>query len=545
VLEESGRAVEAILLPETVDERQGEVQVTLNASLAATLIDALQATDNALDESSYCAPMVADQLLPNAATALALNELALDEADLQVELDELIRADIERLVGLQLPGGGWGWCFGSSSDSFLTAYILFALFKAEQAGFDVPGDVIEDAARVVSRSVKEADSLNDRSEVNAQAFYLYVLAELNEADPVDLDDLFQEHRDLMDSYAKALLAMAYTLSNGNNAHRQALLGDLNDSVAVSATGAHWQDAEPDWNNLGSDIRSTAMILDAFARSDPDNILAPNTVRWLITARQASHWPTSHETAWSILALADWMAVSGELEADFGYQFLVNGDLSLDGRFEAGNVASSDETAIPVDELNLDEVNFLDFSRGEGDGRLYYTAHLDSFVRAEGVEAVDRGIIVQRTYYDAACDPEETECEPITSIPVGQQVRVELTIIAPNDLVYAVIEDPIPSGTEAIDPQLETTPGDRTAGFESVDEETLYGYWGWWFFNRVEFRDDRVAFYSEFLPAGTYRYTYFLQPVIPGNFQVMPATARQQYFPDVFGRSDGFLFMIEE
>ncbi|MGD2049902.1 MAG: alpha-2-macroglobulin, partial [Chloroflexota bacterium] len=380
---------------------------------------------------------------------------------------------------------------------------------------------------------------------NAQAFYLYVLSELGEADPADLDALYEEHRSLMDPYAKALLALAYELTGGNSDNQAALLGDLNDSVIVSATGAHWEDAVPDWDNLSSDIRGTAMVLDALARVDPENVLAPNTVRWLMVARQAGNWPTSHETAWSILALADWMAASGELEADYGYEFLVNGDLSLEGRFDADNVASREETAIPVGDLILDDVNFLDFRQGEGDGRLYYTAHLDSFIRAEGVEAVNRGIIVQRAYYDAACDPQETTCEPITSIPAGQQVRVELTIIAPNDLVYAVIEDPIPSGAEAIDPQLETTPGDRQAGFERVDQETLYGYWGWWYFNRVEFRDEEVAFYSEFLPAGTYRYTYFLQPVIPGEFQVIPATAREQYFPEVFGRSNGFLFTIEE
>jgi uncharacterized protein YfaS (alpha-2-macroglobulin family) len=274
------------------------------------------------------------------------------------------------------------------------------------------------------------------------------------------------------------------------------------------------------------------------------MLAPNTVRWLMTARQAGRWPTGHETAWSILALADWMANSGELEADYGYEFLVNGNSLLDGRFEGENIASNEEASVPVSNLFLDQVNFLDFSRGEGDGRLYYSAHLDSFVRAEGVEAADRGIVVQRTYYDAVCDPQETACEPITSIPAGQQVRVELTIIAPSDLVFAVIEDPIPAGAEAIDPLLETTPGDWPASFERVDEETLFGYWGWWFFNRVEFRDDKVAFYSEFLPAGTYRYTYFLQTTIPGNFQVIPATARELYFPEVFGRSDGFLLMIE-
>ena len=42
-----------------------------------------------------------------------------------------------------------------------------------------------------------------------------------------------------------------------------------------------------------------------------------------------------------------------------------------------------------------------------------------------------------------------------------------------------------------------------------------------------------------------RYTYFLQPNIPGTFQVMPATAREQYFPEDFGRSEGAIFTTTE
>ena len=64
--------------------------------------------------------------------------------------------------------------------------------------------------------------------------------------------------------------------------------------------------------------------------------------------------------------------------------------------------------------------------------------------------------VSRQYFDAACDPLTETCEPITTVTSDQQVRVELTIIAPNDLTYAVIEDPLPAGAEAIDPNLETS-----------------------------------------------------------------------------------------
>jgi uncharacterized protein YfaS (alpha-2-macroglobulin family) len=190
------------------------------------------------------------------------------------------------------------------------------------------------------------------------------------------------------------------------------------------------------------------------------------------------------------------------------------------------------------------VNYFEFRRGTGDGRLYYTLHLDSFIDANSVTAVNRGFTVQRTYYNADCDPETEECQPITQLAAGEQVRVELTIIAEHDMFNVIVQDPIPAGTEALDPNLETTASGFEGEISRTDEEYRYGYWGWWYFDRIEFRDEQVRFLSSYLPAGTYQYTYYLQTTIPGDYQVMPTTARQEFFPEVFGRSDGLLFTVE-
>ncbi|MCA9930580.1 MAG: hypothetical protein KC419_18980, partial [Anaerolineales bacterium] len=115
----------------------------------------------------------------------------------------------------------------------------------------------------------------------------------------------------------------------------------------------------------------------------------------------------------------------------------------------------------------------------------------------------------------------------------------------QDLLYATIEDPIPAGAEAVDPGLETSSTALAPGSERVDVDYRYGYWGGWYFNRIEFRDDRVVFLSEFLPAGTYQYTYFLNTTIPGTYQVRPTFAKEVFFPEVNGRSDGLLFTIVE
>ena len=64
--------------------------------------------------------------------------------------------------------------------------------------------------------------------------------------------------------------------------------------------------------MNTDTRSTAIILDALARLDKNNQLAPNVVRWLMVARKGGYWETTQETAWALIALTDWMKATGEL-----------------------------------------------------------------------------------------------------------------------------------------------------------------------------------------------------------------------------------------
>jgi uncharacterized protein YfaS (alpha-2-macroglobulin family) len=266
----------------------------------------------------------------------------------------------------------------------------------------------------------------------------------------------------------------------------------------------------------------------------------------MVARQAARWPSSHETAWSIFALTDWLVATQELEAAYDWQLGVNTQPAVDGSFSQANITENVWESVPMNELVPGDVNFFDFERGSGNGRLYYNMHLNAYLPAESVEANNRGFTVERTYFDAACDSEAEICLPIDTIAPGQQVRVVLNVVVPNNSVFVVVNDPVPSGTEAIDPSLNTNSATLAGGSKRVDEELdPYGSWGWQSFNRIEYRDEEVRFYADYLPAGTYQYTYYLQANIPGAYQVMPAQAKQAFFPEVNGRSDGMRFTITE
>jgi hypothetical protein len=405
--------------------------------------------------------------------------------------------------------------------------------------------VLDNAILYLERQLTPASALTQAHDINRQAFYLYVLAESGVFVETEADELMAEHLDLLDPYAKAFLILAYKLNNSDLDNAEMLIAYLMDTAVMTATGAHWEDASRDYHNLNSDVRGTAIVLNALAQVSPGNLMGPNAVRWLMAARTAQYWSTGHETAWSIYALTSWMVATGELEADFDYRLDVNAQTQTEGHFSQQNMTQSESISVPMADMLTDEVNFLNFEHLAGTGRLYYTAHLNSFIDVANVSAVSRGISVQRAYYDADCDPETETCEPISQIQAGQRVRVELTIVAPNDLLYAVVEDPIPAGAEAIDPNLETSASGLGGQTTRVDEEYRWGYWGWWYFNRIEYRDEKVVFLADFLPAGTYQYTYYLQTNIPGDYQVMPTFAREAFFPEVNGRANGLLFTIFE
>ncbi|MCA9996333.1 MAG: hypothetical protein KDE56_11330, partial [Anaerolineales bacterium] len=379
-------------------------------------------------------------------------------------------------------------------------------------------------------------------EINRWAFYVYVLSEADYDIDSVRDALFATQRVRLSPSAEALLALSYELGSPDAAAQATLLDDLNTNAVVSATGTNWQDDDPEaWQHLGSDVAETAVVINVLTQLEPENELLPGAIRWLMNARTLAYWPTEYETAWSVQALANWMLVSGELDADYDYLLNVNLDTLAEGHFPLANVTGSEAISVPLKDLVPNEVNFFDVQRGSGNGRLYYTLHLNAALDVSTISPLDRGLSIQRTYYDAACDPESDDCQPIDTIAAGQQVRVVLDITVPNNLSYAIVEDPLPAGAEAIDPNLATSQSGQ--GPTITDQQYAYGYWGYWFFNRIEFRDEKVVFHAGFLPAGSYQYSYTLQTNIPGSYQVRPAFGYQEFFPEVNGRSDGFVFEI--
>ncbi|MBM4466567.1 MAG: hypothetical protein FJ014_13605 [Chloroflexi bacterium] len=544
-LDEAGQRLEVIYLPERHDPTQGGLTVQLDPSLAAGMRDGLKYLEHYPYE---CIEQVVSRFLPNVMTYRALRKLGIvDLTGFQnlSGLTQQVSVALQRIYTQQHYDGGWGWWLADKSDAFLTAYVLLGLNEARRADFAVDQEVMDRAARFLRGSLKRPAELKQPYEANTQAFVLYVLAEYGKGD-LGRSVALYERREMLGNYGKAYLAMALGLLAPEQRERvDTIISDLTSAAVLSATGAHWEEETVDSWTMNTDTRSTAIVLAALARLSPPlpggggaggGGLAPNVVRWLMVARKEGHWLSTQETAWSLIALTDWMVASGELEADYAYRVSLNYEKLGEGRVTTADVGETRKLQVEVAELLKDEANRLLIERAEpaGKGRLYYSIYLRYFLPVEDVKALNRGIIVARQYSPVE-DPERF----VDGAKVGDVIQVKLTIIAPSSLHYLVVEDPLPAGCEGVDVSLKTTSVvGQPPELRRVGEE-----WGWWWFSHTEMRDEKVVLFATYLPKGTYEYTYLMRASVPGQFLVMPANAYEMYFPEVFGRSDGGKFTV--
>jgi alpha-2-macroglobulin len=532
----AGAVVESIGLPLFPEWQIDQAQVTVSVapSLAAAMTDGL----TYLEHFPYeCTEQTISRFLPNVLATRALREAGLADPALEANLQQQVGIALQRLYSRQRRDGGWPWWEQGPSDALVTAYVVLGMTEARDAGFSISEGVLASGRSYLQNNWRTTRSLAEPARYNRQAFLFYVLtrAGANVAGPVS--ELY-DRRNSLDIYARAFLAQAIYLMDSDDPRLETLAADFISQAVVTATGTHWEEVSPDPVNWNTDTRTTAIVLAAMARMQPDSPLVANAARWLMAHRTSGRWQGTQETAWALMGLTQFMTAAGELSARYAYEVALNGNLIGSGEANARTLRETLTLQVDVADLFRDELNRLAIGRSAGSGNLYYTAQLRAALPVAEVQALDRGIIISRRYFRAG-DPDTS----ITQAEQGEIFLARLTVIAPNTLHYVMVEDYLPAGLEAVDSSLKTSQQVGTPGsFEW--NRYLHEGWGWWVFDHVELRDEKVVLSAATVPAGTYEYVYRVRAAVPGVYQVIPPTAWEMYFPEVYGRGDGTLFIVE-
>ena len=530
VLTEAQSVTESIQLPQSVVFDRATLDVSYSSTLVGTLLNSLEALT--LYSDTFTEASVS-RLLANVAMHSTFAQLGETDSIQYAELDAEITLALQVIQQSQNIDGGWGWISGGESTPLVTAYAVLGLAEAQRNGYTLTAEVLNNGRNYlwVNSPLLYVPRFGGGDwQYNQEAWVLYALAQSGGGEVARMANLYDQRARLNDE-AKAFLAMALFATNPDDTRLATLMSDLVNTASTSATGIHWNSSEP--INWTTDNRATAVILKAFIMLDASNALIPNGVRYLVSARRGDYWESSQETTWSVLALRDWLVYSNDSSAAYTANITLNNAVIADQQ-TAQDLREAQATSVTLDQTQTQYD--LTLNRSEGQGNLYYTAHLNAWLAVDQVQPISNGLTVLRRYTLAD--------QTVQSAKVGEEVTVRLSVVVPQDSHFVTIHDPLPAGLEAIDTTLATSQQVGTTPDLQMIDPVRDG-WGWWYFSNIDIQDEQVVLSSEYLPAGTYEYVYHARATVPGVYRVMPPTAQEQYFPEVYGRGAGSLFTVNE
>lgn len=532
---------EKIQIPQSLVSEMGALHLKAGGNILTSFVSYFK---ELADYPYGCAEQLISQILPTLMVTYQSKEqdidlfkwLGLDEEKNHLYIKNVLQ-DISRF---QRFDGGYGFWEGSeSSYPMLTIYILYAQYLAEQSGFSISENSMSRAVQYLWSALNDPGislSLNDR------AFALWVLSEKGTYDTGMTLSLY-ERRSELSLYGQAFMLMNLNrlVENGQQSVRNLasrLKAEMVSHQIVQDRTIHFEEEERIFFDLNTNRRTTAIILMALNRDNPDNPILPNIVNFLARSESKGHLINTQETAWLLLAMLEYARDHDVLNADFSFKAELNHSSVLSGEINEESLNQVFEKLITLDQLKTaPDLNQLDFEK-DGKGQMVFDMELKYYLPNETILPQEKGFHITRQYYSFEGSRKDLPAESFTS---GQLYKGELNIIVPEDRYQVVVEELLPAGFEAINFNLDTAPRYLEGQINTSD------YWydnPLWYFNHKEIRHDRLLLFADYLPKGVYTYEFLVRAGLPGQYHHLPASARQMYFPEVFGRTEGKLIEIK-
>lgn len=435
------------------------------------------------------------------------------------ELERRIGAGLERLATMQVDGGGLAyWPGRQEPDAFVTAYAMRVVVRAKAMGLE-RGKLQDGMIQFLTEALDQRTGA-DRIAI-AEA--LSLVGKL----PADSADALWDLRENATPFSLASLALALGSLPGQGDRVKQLLDTLETSFDAEGAPKAPRDEASYWA-WGSQDRDRAQAVIALARHRKGSLLLP-----LLATRLARGLDgyTTQSTAWSLIALADYLDGRAQ-ESSVDVSLRLEGHV-LDTTRKLGG--GGREIRVPLADLRGKHVRLV----FRGDDKIASAFAMEASYRRP-LGATDgllgrhgpKGPSIHRVYTD-----DKGRLVDLAKVKVGQTVRVALSIEMPKlesyRLSFLAVTDALPAGFEPAE-GLEDAPSDIPRKHPFYDELARYGMTP----DHVDVRDDVVQMYFDHMYAGEKAYaTYLARATTPGTFAVLPTHAELMYEPGSEGYGD--------
>lgn len=486
-----------------------------------------------------CVEQTMSGFLPDVILKSVLKKHQLNEPELEKKVDAMVAGGISRLLDMQdQKRHCWGWWEDSQSDAYMTAYVLYGLALAREAGYPVPdGPVRGGVAWLKNR-------LFDGISPEMEAFAHYVIAlHGDQPDKIRLRAMFDRRTELS-PYAVAMLAMAHHRAGFKTEAEtlaQRLLVDARRAAEGEEISWDGQITYHD-NSYEAPVESTAAAIQALLLTHPDHPAIMQGIRWLLRCRQGDRWNSTRDTALAVAAISAFLRDRPLSRAEASaIRVRLNGGVWREIPAEAlGLGKTGNIIAFPVPELHSGK-NLVELTR-DGQFDLYVDVTAHYYSSDDEVATRSGPLAIQREYFRLIQDGGKFSAKALDSrqqlqFAPGEEFLVELTVRPQAKYEYMMIEDFIPAGFQIIEyiKGYEIVDHPLDANTNAVLEDTDHIGQKTPPVNTVSYQESRdnrkVFFFQDLSPPGPVTVRYLLRAALPGQYNINPAVVSSMYYPD--------------
>ena len=384
-------------IPGDVDLRTAKLEFNLSPSLAGTIIKAL---DDLVGYPYGCVEQTMSRFLPTIIVANTFKDI---DAPLKYstieELPKMVEAGLKRLYNFQHDDGGWGWWTNDKTHPYMTAYVIYGMTLAKNAGYPVDGSVYSRGVENLKQQIEKSESVDETT----VSFMLYSMATALKYNSANYSELNSRIEKLLDddlnAYSIALLTIALKDIN-NNSLARAAAEKLERMVHSEDRFAYWGGKEWHYSWQDDKVQTTAFVLKALLKTNSNSDLIGKTVRWLLQQKQGFSWRSTQETAAVVFALADYLKTTNELNPDYNVTVYVNGEQVANRHFTKDDIYKENETfsfSGLKDNILLKGENEIKIVKN-GTGKLYFSGINQYYTKDENAVTKAGSFKVKREYY---------------------------------------------------------------------------------------------------------------------------------------------------
>ncbi|KIM00344.1 Large extracellular alpha-helical protein [Paramagnetospirillum magnetotacticum MS-1] len=282
--------------------------------------------------------------------------------------------------------------------------------------------------------------------------------------------------------------------------------------------------------LPSETRTLAQILRASMAVQPTEPRNRMLADALLALGKGDGWGSTNANAEALLALADWIKAGGTKAGESAATIAFGA--------ERRQLTLSDTVPAVRQSIQASEATI---SLGAPSPeplavwvRTSYLPEADGSAQASAA----RGFAVDRDVWIVAGDGGLTRRIALDThsttiaLAVGEVIEDHVTVVNSADRAHIAVVVPLAAGMEPLNPALATAPPEAKPS-EAVTRAPSY----------AAFLDDKVSYFYDELPKGTYHFRLRSRATVPGRFIQPAAAARAMYDDTVNGNGNGALVVI--